>query len=453
MSVHRCLTTLVAATVLAGCGAADSQKAPEKVPAASPSPPSAEPRKAAAPKAEPAPTAPKEAPAPTYADELAAADKSIAAILGRAEKLPDSYLVLEQAANMHLSRARLSGDWGDYARAEELLDKAFGVREGVGPYASRARLNYTMHRLGRMEPDLAKLEARKPALVPDTEEAGLVVLRGEMAFQRGDYDEALSRYEEALKLDSDNSGALTAKATLLWKTGRFDEAEAIYDRVEKAYHGRSAEPRAWYRLIHGLLDLDRGRWDEALAHYREAEKKLQGWWLVDEHIAEILTLTGKTEEAKALYLDVIERTGNPEFMDAMAGILKDEGKDAEAAEYVKKARAVYETQLAEYPEAAYGHALDHFLESGDDPARALELAKKNYALRGNGDAATKLAEAHLLAGDAEAAGQLMDATLKTKWNTADLHVTAANVYEALGRAEDAAAQKDAALAIDPHAFR
>jgi tetratricopeptide (TPR) repeat protein len=438
---------------LGGCGAADSTPTPEKVPASALPPPQTEPEaKKADTKAPAPPKTPKAPTIPTYDGELATMDKTIASTLARAEKVPKSYLVLEQAAGMHLSRARLSGDWNDYARAEEILEKAFTVREGIGPYAARARFNYTMHRLDRIDADLAKLEKRPAELVADGEEAGLVTLRGEIAFQRGDYDTAEKRYDEALKLDPDNAGALTAKATFLWKTGAFDEAEALYDRVEAAYHGKSAEPRAWYRLMHGLLDLDRGRYDEALAHYREAEAQLSGWWLVDEHVAEILTLTGKTEEAKALYLDVIERTGNPEFLDAMAGILKEEGKTDEAAEYVKKARAVYEEQLAKYPEAAYGHALGHFLETGDDPARALDLAEKNYALRGNGDAATKLAEAHLLAGDAKAAGKLVDKTLKTRWKSADLHVTAASVYEALGRADDAAAQKAAALAINPRAF-
>lgn len=448
---HDRLLALLLAVGLAGCGAADPTPVPAKVPASAVPPPSDPPKAAPAPKTPPAKVRPAPA-VPTYAQELAALDKAIAANLARAEKVPNSFLVLEQVAGKHLQRARLSGDWNDYARAEALIEQAFGVREGIGPYASRARFNYTMHRLDRVAADLAKLDARAEPFVSSAEQAGVVTLHGDIAFQRGDYDEASKRYEEALKLAPDHAGALTSKATFLWKTGAIDEAEALYDEVEAAYHGTSAEPRAWYRLMHGLLDLDRGRYDEALAHYREAEAHLSGWWLVDEHVAEILTLTGKTEEAKALYLDVIERTGSPEFLDAMAGILKEEGKADEAAQYVKQARAKYEEQLAKYPEAAYGHALDHFLEAGDDPVRALDLAKKNYALRGNGDAATKLAEAHLLAGDAKAAGKLVDKTLKTKWSTADFHATAAKVYEALGREDDAAAQKAAALAINPRIF-
>lgn len=433
------------------CGGQSPAPAPEKLTPDKLPPPAETSADAAG--ARPAKKTAKSAPGPrTFADELAATDKAIAANLARAEKQPSSWLILEQVANKHLARARLSGDWNDYARAEELLEKAFAIPKNGGPLLTRAHLNYTLHRLDRAAADIEQAETLQIRTMNLSAKAGLQVFHGDLAFQRGDYKEARSRYEQALKMVPGHTGALTAKATFAWKTGDFDAAEAAYDEAESKYHGRSGEPKAWYDLMRGLMDLDRGRYDDALAHYRLAEQDLAGWWLVDEHVAEILTLTGKTEEAKALYLDIIERTGNPEFMDAMAGILREEGKTAEADEYIAKARAKFEEQLAQYPEAAYGHALGHFLEFGDDPEKTLELARKNYALRPNGEAATLLAQALLKAGKASEAKIVVGKTLATMWNTADLHATAADVYDALGDGKRAASEREKALAINPKAL-
>ena len=243
--------------------------------------------------------------------------------------------------------------------------------------------------------------------------------------------------------------SLSASAVYQWKTGNFDKAEELFREALTLYHAKAMEPRAWIHLNLGLLDLDRGRYDDALAHYRDAEGFLKGYWLLDEHIAEILTLQGKTDEAKALYLDIIARTNNPEFMDAMAGIAFESGDEAGGREWVAKARKRYEEQTAKYPEAAYGHALGHYLEFGDDPAFVLELARKNYNLRPNLDASIMLAQAHLKAGDAKAAEKALSKILKSKFKSAELFVTAAEVQSQLGNAKKAGIFIDKAKAIDP----
>lgn len=409
------------------------------------------------PSAEPALARPKEAPTPprkprktrTFADELASMDQRIESAKKVAEAQPTSHSARDRVASHYMQRARLSGDYDDYAQAEEWIAKAFALDEKgrVGPFMSRAHLNYTLHRLDRCDADF---EAGQLGAHDNATQAGHELFAGNLALQRGHYEEALAHYEASRALD-ETMGNLSALANYRWGTGSFDEAESLFVTARGMYHAAPAEPLAWYDLQLGLMDLSRGRWDEALAHYREAEAVLSGWWLVDEHIAEVTLLLGKKDEARALYLDIIERTKNPEFMDAMAGLLLEEGKPDEAKGYIAQADARYRELMAKFPEAAYGHALEHYLEFGDDPAFVVDLAQKNHALRPNADAKILLAQAYLKAERVPDAKTTIDQALATPWNTADLHATAAKVYRASGDATKADAELAKAKAIDPHA--
>jgi tetratricopeptide (TPR) repeat protein len=398
---------------------------------------------------EPSPRDRKEAERRTWAYQLTALDTRIASAKEIAEKNKSSFMALDRVAGMYLERARMTGDYGDYAQAETFIAKAFEVDEkGFGPFMSRARLNYTLHRMDRVDADFEK--AQQTLIQDDEKRAGLLLFAGNIALQRGRYADALAAYEESTEIKR-NAANLPALAFYRWGTADFDAADALYLEALEQYHGKTFEPIAWMHLQRGLMDLSRGRYDDALAHYREAETWLRGHWLIDEHIAEILTLTGKTDEAIALYLEIIERTNNPEFMDAMAGILGEQGKPDEAREYVTRARKRYEELMARYPEAAYGHALGHYLEFGDDATFVVDLAEKNHTLRPNVDAKVLLAQAYTKAERTADAKRVIDEALATVWNTADLHATAAKVYRATGDATRADEELAKAKAIDPHA--
>lgn len=385
---------------------------------------------------------------PTFEAQLAAIDKRIAGHTKVAESNPRSSLAWGRVADLLLARARLSGDYDDYAKAEAMIAKGFeaGQQQGFGPFMTRARLNYTLHRLDRVDADFERVtrlptEDRKELVVRDLFAANL-------AFQRGQYAKA----EELLVSLVDRAPGLTVLSSLAlyrWKAGQFEQAEELYRRALALHDDPETEPAAWLHLQLGLMDLDRGRYDEALAHYREGEALIKGYWLIEEHIAEILTLQGKTEEAKALYLGIVERTGNPEFMDALAEIHQAAGEQAKADEWLAKADAAFEAQLGRFPEAAYGHALEHFLAHGKDPAKALDMARRNHALRPNADAKRFLADALLAAGEKDEAKTILEQALATPMRSADLHATAAAVYAATGDAAKAAEQRKAALAINP----
>ena len=348
-------------------------------------------------------------------------------------------------ASTQMTRARLTGDLDDYAQAEALLDRAFELApDGSGPHLLAARLDYSLHRLDRVEAHLVAAESR--LLLDDAERAAILTLRGDVAFQTGDYDRARALHATSQALHP-SIGATVSQAHAAWRVLDFERAEELFDAAEAQYHGPSDEPRAWFDLQRGLLDLDRGRYDDALVHYLDAAHDLDGYWLVDEHIAEILVLQGRQDEARAIYIDVVERTDKPEFMGALAEL--SDGREAER--WAERAGERYDRMLVRFPESAAGHALEHELAHGD-PSEALVLARNNAALRPNGEALTRLAEAQLAVGHPGEAMVTVDEILASSWRSADTLVVAAAVARANGRLEQASELHEQALAIDPHAL-
>jgi hypothetical protein len=104
--------------------------------------------------------------------------------------------------------------------------------------------------------------------------------------------------------------------------------------------------------------------ETALRHYRDAKRQFPGWWLADEHIAEALALQGHDERALAIYQGVLSRTGDPEFMDALARIYRHRGDELTASKWIALAKAGHATRLARFPEAAAGHAKQHITDFG-----------------------------------------------------------------------------------------
>jgi tetratricopeptide (TPR) repeat protein len=123
--------------------------------------------------------------------------------------------------------------------------------------------------------------------------------------------------------------------------------------------------QAWVSLQRGLLALQANNLERALAHYREASELLPGWWLADEHIAETLALHGHDERALTIYHDVLARTGDPEFMDAIARIHRDRGDETVAQQWIARAKRGHAGRLARFPEAAAEHAAQHIRDFGE----------------------------------------------------------------------------------------
>lgn len=373
--------------------------------------------------------------------ELDQADQRLLAAQERAETL-DDYSADVLVAGWAQQRARLSGDYADYATADAALAWAFEqAPEGGGPFLARAQLDYSLHRVDRAPADLDA--AYQAVLIDDNTLASLVLMEANLDFQQGRYADAVDGYEDALSLHP-SIGAYSALATAHYWLNDLHAAHANLDAAEALYHGFEQEPLAWFDLQRGIWDLERGQLDAALAHFHDADAHLGGYWLVQEHIAEIWVLQGFEDHARPLYEDIVDRTGSPEFMDALAGLTTGD----EAAEWEVRAEAVYLQRLEDFPEASWGHALDHYLETAQ-PERALELAERNAALRPNGASFTQLAEALLLSGRPQEAAAALQPSVDAGWTSADAHWVLHLSYAETGQQALAETHRAKAVALNP----
>lgn len=322
-----------------------------------------------------------------YDAMLARLDRAIAARTREADAHA-SWRRESTLATALLARADLTGDYRDYEAVEDRLARAFDLAKGgSGPHLVRARFLLRLHRVDEARADLATI-SRYAGEQPEVE-AMRMGLEADIAMGEGRWDDALATFTELVRRDptATNLARLAHHAA---KTGEPDRADGIY--VAALSIAEDSQTSAWLELQRGLVDLERDRLDEAAAHYRAAAAHFSGWWLVEEHLAEVDAKQGRTTEAIAAYRDLVGRTGNPEFMDALADALRPT-LPREAAVWSARARAEYERRLARFPAATYGHALEHFLAADDGAQKSLELARANLRVRPGPDAEALLARA------------------------------------------------------------
>ena len=380
---------------------------------------------------------------------IAALDQRIGPQLAlvRQQGMRPSPTDLEILAHMYLERAGLSGDYDDYGKAEQALDLAVQKSApGAGPLLARAHFRYTVHQLARAGQDLDV--ADRWVIKKRSEIDTIAGLRTDIAFHAGQYRVARAGYEK--DLDRNRApGQAVSLAQLEWKTGHFARAEALFAKARAWAQDGGKELRAWVAMSEGLMELDRGRSEVALADFERGLQERPGFWSLQEHRAEVLASLGRDDEALASYLDLIARTHDPEFMDAAARIYEKRGDQASARPLVAEARKIYEHRLARFPEATAGHALEFFLRR--DPRAAVPIAELNAAARPGGEAQVLLARTYLLNARPEEARKIVEAALATEWNTAVLHAVAAQVFAALDDRR-AAGERKKALALNPHVF-
>ena len=367
----------------------------------------------------------------TYLQMLDQIDRELAALEELAASRENSWAMQERLATALTARGKLTGEMADFVAAREAIKVAFQTaRKGAGPFMARASLNFTLHLLPLVEADLSRVES---SLLVNNRTRTLINLT------RADIDLYSARYNQAkkiyLEMEGKNPSVDTASrlANYFTQTGNFSAAEHWFDQTESRVVGYSPQLRAWVHLQKGILDLSSGRLDDALAHYEEALDIFPGYWLVEEHIAEIDALQGRNQMAEKKYRDLIERTGSPLFMVALSDVLgerDDSDSKNESVQWMKAAAERFEQQLQVMPEMVSGHALEHFIQF-EEIERVLPMALDNYHARPAGESAVALVQALALAGQHPRAIALLEEILNTPYRSADLFATASILYLSL----------------------
>jgi tetratricopeptide (TPR) repeat protein len=390
------------------------------------------------------------------AADFASAREQLAARMHVAESLaqgsPESFHRLADAAGYHLDYARLTGDYASYAAAQAHVAAAFAAveRRGLGgrtsftgPHLLKAQLDFTLHRNEEALRELSTLELDARSADDPSLSADVLALRGAALFGTGRYDEGLGALREAVRTSHAPSHAQRLSLALA-KVGEDEEAlRGLVDSPDDP-----PRTRAWLALARADVHLGRGRRVEARREIEAARVAFPGDWHADEHLAELDADEGHLASAKNAYESLVARTDDPEFMDALARLVE----DPERAKSLRaRAHALYMERLARLPEATYGHALEHALHEVADPSFAVALAEKNRALRPDGEALTRLAQAYFRAGRVDEAVRTIGLVQASRWTSAESLATAEVVLRASGDEPGARVAGERARALDPNA--
>jgi tetratricopeptide (TPR) repeat protein len=385
----------------------------------------------------------------SYDEAIHRADMTIEGDEDIARGRTGEWLIEERLANAYFARARLTGSFDDYAAAQKALDQAFATApKGVGPHLTQAMLDFSMHRLSAAEEMITHIEHY--VIAPEAETRSQAsAMRGDIAFYRGDYAAALHDYtsgRDAREIESSFRLAVYQS-----KTGQGDKALATIETLAAHERFPTAQLLCNLSLMAGAIELQRGNWDKATAYFQKADRQFPGYWLVKAHLAQMLAMAGKRQDAIRQYEAIARGNDRPEVMDALAGLYRAEGDRKQSTLWADRAEAVWEHRQRQIPEGAYGHAVEHYL-AFDRPVRALELAILDYRARPYGVSATALAWAYIANNRPADALRVIEPVLRSVWVSAEEHIVAGQAHLLLGQSEAADAEQQTALAINPRSM-
>jgi tetratricopeptide (TPR) repeat protein len=269
--------------------------------------------------------------------ELERIEGAIAELEGSAFTLPIDGEKATKFVYLLYQRASLAGDLDELALAETAVNTAI---QEIGPagdlYFLKANLDFKFHRLADVKRDLEMGRDLRDSLQGRA-------LQADLDFQEGRYEAARRGYEAVIndELTWDNLARL---AYLKSKLGDVAGAEQAYISAEDELTAKEMRHYAWVELQRGVLNLRCGRYDQAQTHYQVADRAYSGYWLVEEHKAELLGAQGKFEEAVALYRKVIARVPRPEFQQALGELYVSMGQPGTRSRGTKRRSTLTSSQ-------------------------------------------------------------------------------------------------------------
>jgi tetratricopeptide (TPR) repeat protein len=340
-------------------------------------------------------------------------------------------------------QAVLTGDLTQLPAAEQAIDITINYLPNPGDlYLLKAKLAFKLHRLSDVKRSLAAV----PSLAGTAEAKGL---EADLYFQEGQYERAKAAYVRAIDEEPtwDNLARL---AYFVATMGEFARADDLYARAEDELTAKEMRSYAWLELQRGLLDIARGRRDEALAHHHRADRAYSGDWLVAEHIAEAMAAQGNYQDAAKLYETLVARVPKPELRQALGELYTVMGDGDRAKPLFDEAEASYLESARRGEVHYYHHLADLYADAIKNGSDAVKWARQDIVLRENFATQSALAWALYRNGEVDAAARWMAEALSSGAKSAHLFHRASRIFTAAGRNAEGADYSVLAWEMNPH---
>ncbi len=367
-------------------------------------------------------------------------DRVIEHYEGAARKNPKDFHTLTLLGQLHIRRARETGSFDGYERADAVIRRALELdRDYLPAQTCRAAILIAQHRFA---------DGRRLAEELHRKHKGghLLLLVGDASLELGDVDGAESAYRRAEK-DDPRLFLDSRRARLAELRGQTKEAR---ERMKQACQGEAfasvtKEGRAWFHFRLGEMAFNAGEADEAARHLNDALALNPRYPLALAWLGKLRAGQGKLDEAIKLYGQAVAQSAEPFMLADLGDLYARAGKD-----FLARLNHDKLVQAAKKDDV-YARELSLFYSDHDrNLAEALALAKKDLAVRKDVYAYDALAWALCKNKHYKEAAEAMAEALRLGTKDASLFYHAGMIHRGLGDKAKARDYLKQALELNPH---
>lgn len=379
--------------------------------------------------------------APVLNQRATPADRQISAAQGVIERAPEVSTGYNLLAAAYIQKARETGDFGYYARAETLFKRSFEIEpDNHGAIKIQSFVLLAYHRFGEALEVARRSVQQDPR---DYEAHGALV---DALVELGKYEEAKQAVQTML--DVRPYTASYARASYL--RSLYGQTEGAIEAMRLAVQSASpADPEsvAWCLVHLGDELTNAGRLEEAEREYDRALFSFPDYQLALAAKARARLASGDPDKAIEFYKRAQEQFPSPDTVIALGDLYAKLGRLDEAkrqydlVEFIERtvAGGTYSRQLALF-------YADHDIKLDE----ALTIARRERAARSDIFTNDALAWCLYKKGELAEAKTEIDAALRLGTRDARMLYHAGMIYKALGEGQDAGRYLKQALAINPY---
>lgn len=372
----------------------------------------------------------------------AAIDHSLMAWTANLARNGTDFLSATYIATLYEARGRLTGDIGDYSRAQTATKQALAVvPDYLTAQVLQARLLQTLHDFP------GALAAAQEILQKDPTVLQALATAGDARLELGDVDGAAGAFQA---LETAASGpAVTARLSrLAFVKGDTASAVLLADRAwaEAAASSQTGPSLGWYAYLAGMTAISTGSPGAAATWFQQALAVWPDSFLAIAGKARAEAALGRTDDAIVTYQQAIAIAPQPDALTALGDLYALRGDAKLAAGQYATVEAI--GHLAAINQQVYNRQLVLFSVNHErDLADALRLAQQELAVREDVYGYDAYAWALLANGRAEDADAAMSRALAFGTRDALLLYHAGEIARALGDTSKARELLGQALAI------
>jgi tetratricopeptide (TPR) repeat protein len=338
--------------------------------------PTSHPVTAIAPAADTLPIEPADGPATATVASLAVLDHDIGLWTANVAKNDRDFVSATTLGTLYDARGRLTGDVGDYLRAEDALDRSLAIAPAeMAARVLHARLRQTMHDFS------AALTETEAILKTDPSQMQALATLGDAKLELGDISGAEAAFAT---LEARVPGpAVTARLSrVAFLRGATAAARTLAKRAfdEATAAGQTGSGLGWYAYVAGTVAIAAGTPANALAWFDRALVAWTDSYLALAGKARAQAALGTTDAAIASYEAAIAVAPQPDSLTFLGDLYALAGNAKLAANQYATVEAI--AHLAAINQQVYNRQIVLFSVNHDrDLAAALALATQELTVR------------------------------------------------------------------------